>query len=120
MCWHFSDQAGSRENHHTPCPPAAPEWPWEVSKGDSVDSLPCRLGYSSLQGVWPNEGELPGHWRPWKSIEEVQQIVRELGMRQAIHAPVFEIPDPVTFTAGMKAKILQSSLVPVMGCWYPC
>ena len=40
---------------------------------------------------------------PWKSTEEVQQIVRELGMRQA---SAFEGSDPVTFTSGMKAKIL--------------
>ena len=44
--------------------------------------------------------------RPWKSTEEIQQILRDLRMRQAIYTPVFEGSDPVTFTAGMKAKIL--------------
>lgn len=60
------------------------------------------------------------------SIEEVQQIIREMGMRQAMYAPVFEGRDRATFTIGMKAKMLQSShstcyatllsmLSPVMG-----
>lgn len=44
----------------------------------------------------------------WKSIEEVQQILRELGMRQMIYTPVFEVPDWATFTAGMEANTLQS------------
>lgn len=63
---------------------------------------------------------------PCISIEEVQQIIREMGMRQAICAPVFEGPDRATFTAGIKTKVLQSSpstcygtllttLSPVMG-----
>lgn len=42
-----------------------------------------------------------------------------LGITHATHTPVFEILDPVTFTARMKAKMLQSSLIPDMGCWYP-
>lgn len=37
-------------------------------------------------------------------MEEVQQILRELRMRQAIYDPVFEGPDLATLTAGMKAK----------------
>ena len=43
---------------------------------------------------------------PWKSIEEVQQILRELGMRQAFYASAFEGSDPVIFAVGVKAKIL--------------
>ena len=43
---------------------------------------------------------------PWKSIHEVQQLLRELGMRQAIHAPVFEGPDRATFIG---AKTLQAT-----------
>lgn len=33
-------------------------------------------------------------------------------MRHIIYAPVFEGPDRVTVTVGMKAMILQSALVP--------
>lgn len=43
---------------------------------------------------------------PWKSIEEVQQILRELGMSQAVYASVLEGSDAVIFTVGVKAKIL--------------
>lgn len=51
---------------------------------------------------------------PWKSIQEVQQILRELGRRQAIYTPVFEDPDEATITAGMKTKIPPS----VPSTWY--
>ena len=56
--------------------------------------------------AWPNDwglvgGNLPGPVQHWKSIEEVQQILRDLGMRQAIYTPVFEGPELATFTAGI-------------------
>lgn len=34
--------------------------------------------------TWLKEGDLPEHMGPWKSIEKVQQILGELGMKQAI------------------------------------
>lgn len=52
-------------------------------------------------------GNLPGPVQPWKSIEEVQQILRDLGMRQAICTPVFEGPELAIFTTGILVKILQ-------------
>ena len=36
---------------------------------------------------------------PWKSIEEVRQILRESGMKQAIYTSFFEGPDQATVTA---------------------
>lgn len=65
-------------------------------------SLPYRLDYSRLD---PVRG-FPWHVGPCTSIVAVQ-ILRELGMRQAIYAPVFKNPDWATFTAEMKTKILQ-------------
>lgn len=47
----------------------------------------------SCREARPSEGSLPGHVGPWKLIEEVQQILRELGMRQVVYTPVFEGPD---------------------------
>ena len=66
--------------------------------GSSRNSLPCRLDYSSCREPWPNEEDLPGHVRHWKSIEEVQQVLRELGMRQAF------------YTLSLKALIQSHSL----------
>lgn len=40
--------------------------------------------------VYPSEGDLPEHMGPRKSIKEIQQIFRELGMRQPISVTVFE------------------------------
>lgn len=48
-----------------------------------------------------------GHEGPGKSIEEVQQILKKLGMRQAIYTPVFESSGQVTFNAEIKANILR-------------
>lgn len=64
-----------------------------------MNSLPCGLDYSSLQGAWPNEGDLPGNRGPWKSIEKVQQLLRELG----IIRPSTRRSVKATFTAEMKA-----------------
>lgn len=50
----------------------------------------------------------------WKSIQRVQQILRDLEMRQGIDAPVPEGPAQATFTTRMKAKILQCAL----SSWY--
>ena len=39
----------------------------------------------SCREAWPNERYLPWYVGPGKSIEEVQQILKKLGMRQAIY-----------------------------------
>ena len=81
----------------------------EAEKKDNIPTHPalmqCMHGtWWSVQGThslidwiilackeaWPEEGELLGHMGPLKSIEEVQKILRELGIRQAIYAPVLE------------------------------
>lgn len=60
------------------------------------------------------KGNFPGQLRPWKSTEEILQILMDLEMRQAIYAPVFEGSNQSTSTSGMKTKILQS----ITGTWY--
>ena len=69
-----------------------------------------RSDYSTPKGGLPNNRDFPGHVGPWKSIEGVQQIHKELGMGQAAYAPVFKGPDWATFTAGMRARMLPSTL----------
>lgn len=75
--------------------------------GGSKYSLPYKSDYSSLQGGLANEGNLRRPVSPWKSIEEVQQILSDLGMKQANYTP--EDPDQATFIAQMKAKILLTA-----------
>ena len=70
-----------------------------------------RSDYSTLKGGLPSNRDFPGHVGPWKSIEEVQQIHKELGMGQAAYAPVFKGPDWATFTAGMRAPVRPHYLV---------
>ena len=46
-----------------------------------------------ILGCWeacPNEGDILGHMGPWGSIGEAQQLLRKLGMEQAIYALVFK------------------------------
>lgn len=50
----------------------------------------------------------------WKSIDRVSQNLRGLKIRQGIYPPVFEGPNQATFTARMKANILQCAL----STWY--
>lgn len=59
--------------------------------------------------AWPKEWDLPEHWGPWKYIEELQHIFRELRKKQDIDTSVTEGPDWATFTARMRAKILLST-----------
>ena len=44
--------------------------------------------------------------RPWKSAEEVQEILGELGMRQAIYAHL-KGTEWTTFSVGMESNTLQ-------------
>lgn len=38
----------------------------------------------ACKDTWLKEGDLPEHMGLWKSVEKVRQILRELGMKQAI------------------------------------
>ena len=44
--------------------------------------------------------------RPWKSAEEVQEILGELGMRQVIYAHL-KGTEWTTFSVGMESNIFQ-------------
>ena len=63
----------------------------------------CKEAFLSVEA-------LLGHVGLWKSINKVQWILMELGLRQAIYVSVFEGLDQATFIAWMKAKILQATL----------
>lgn len=91
--------------------PSSKTW---MKLGSSGNSLSYGLVCSSLREALPNEGAVPGHMETWKSIQELQQIVRELGRRQATFEPASESSDQATFTSGMKARLLHSALSP----WY--
>lgn len=43
----------------------------------------------------------------WTSMEELQNHVRELEMKEALNDDTFESPDLVKFLAGMRCVILQ-------------
>lgn len=97
-------------SHHTLCPPA-PVW-----HGGSRDSLPYWLDYSSLQGA--RRPVIKDMW-PSKSIDEVQQTLRELGLRQTTYFPVFESFFVLHSLQGWK---LSLQLIPalVWGTDIPC
>ena len=61
---------------------------------------------AACREVWSNEGVLPRHVEPWKSIKEVQQILGECALRPFL---------PLSLKAlRMKAKIFQSASAPGM------
>lgn len=42
---------------------------------------------------WPNKGDVPSPPLHWNSMEELQDIIRELGMRHVIYPDNFMGPD---------------------------
>ena len=105
--WHFSDWGGENvQHHHTLCPLAALLGAPGVQGTHSLRHwiiLACRED-------WPNEGDLPGHMGPWKSIEEVQQILWDQSIPLFVKALIG--PRPLQEWKSLPA--------PGMGHWYPC
>lgn len=64
----------------------------------------------ACQGAWSNVGNLPSFPPRWHSIEELQESIGEVGIRNVIYAQHFRGPDQQLFTPGMKDAMLQSSL----------
>lgn len=42
---------------------------------------------------WPNKTDIPLHIGLWSSMEELQNYIFELGMREEMYEEKFEIPD---------------------------
>lgn len=59
--------------------------------------------------VWPNQSDIPLHTGMWSSMEDLQNYIRELGVREAIYEDTFDGPDMVKFSAGMRDLILQQA-----------
>lgn len=57
--------------------------------------------------VWTNKTDMPVNTGMWSSMEDLQNYIRELGMREAIYEDTFDSPDMVKFSAGMRDLILQ-------------
>lgn len=45
----------------------------------------------------------------WSSMEDLQNCIRELGMKEAIYEEDFESPDLMKFSVGMRDLILQQA-----------
>ena len=59
--------------------------------------------------VWPNQSDIPLHTGMWSSMENLQNYICELGVREAIYEDAFDGPDLVKFSAGMGDLILQQA-----------
>ena len=57
--------------------------------------------------VWPNKSDIPLNKGLWSSMEDLQNYIRELGIREAINEDSFQSPDIVRFLADMRGLILQ-------------
>ena len=42
----------------------------------------------SVKITWPNKGDIPSRLSCWTSVEELQEIVGELGMKPAFYASI--------------------------------
>jgi len=59
--------------------------------------------------VWPNKSDIPLNSGLWSTMEDLQNYICELGIREAIYEDSFEGPDMVKFSAGMRDLILQQA-----------
>ena len=59
--------------------------------------------------VWPNKTDIPLNTGLWSSMEDLQNYIRELGMRKAIYEDSYDSPDMIKFSAGMRDLILQQA-----------
>ena len=59
--------------------------------------------------VWPNKSDIPLNSGLWSTMEDLQNCICELGIREAIYEDAFEGPDMVKFSAGMRDLILQQA-----------
>lgn len=59
--------------------------------------------------TWANKTDIPLNTGLWSSMEDLQNYIRELGMKEAIYEDNFESPDMIKFSAGMRDLILQQA-----------
>ena len=59
--------------------------------------------------VWPNKSDIPLNSGLWSTMEDLQNYICELGIREVIYEDSFEGPDMVKFSAGMRDLILQQA-----------
>lgn len=59
--------------------------------------------------TWPNKSDVPKNTGLWTSMEDLQNYIREIGMKEAIYDDDFESPGLVKFSAGMMDFILQQA-----------
>ena len=69
----------------------------------------------TLSAVWPNQGDLPSSPVRWQTYAELQQVLRELGVRNAIYSPENYGPDEEIFTIGMINTVLQMAPTSLFG-----
>ena len=70
---------------------------------------------AALRAVLPNPGDLPSSPVRWQMYAEPQQVLRELGIRNAIYSPDNYGPDKEIFTTGMRNIVLQMAPTPLFG-----
>ena len=64
---------------------------------------------AALHAVWPNQGDLPSSPARWQMYADLQQVLWELGMKNAICSPDNYGPDEEPFTAGMRNVVFQKT-----------
>ena len=64
---------------------------------------------AACRAIWPNKSDLPINSSLWNTMEDLQNYIRELGMREAIYEEAFDGPDMIRFSAGMRDQILQQA-----------
>lgn len=59
------------------------------------------------QVTWPNKNDASLDTGLQQSVEDLQNYIRELGMKEAVYEDAFRSLDLMTFSSGMRDLILQ-------------
>ena len=83
--------------------------------------------------VWPNKSDIPLHAGLWSSMEDLQNYICELGIREAIYEAIltylgyltdrytglFDSPDMLRYSAGVRDLILSQAPSHLYGTLVP-
>ena len=83
---------------------------WRHGAGQGSHSLMERV-VAAIRTAWANAGDVSDTVSKWQAFTDLVQVLRELGMRQAMFNPNTSGPDDECFTAGMR-EIWCSGMLP--------
>ena len=64
---------------------------------------------AAIRAIWPNQGDIPYLNTSWETYVELQQVLRELDMKNIIYNMDPQGPSAELFTVGMRNLVLHTA-----------